>query len=307
MTDFKIMHIFIGVFNVSYFFTMLSMKLFLTLVLFISLFFSQSCSHKQKTTGVKNDKTQIVDTVEENCTTAFFNSGEKENNSQNVFVEVDGRKSTLAAFIDTVTAGDDRLKEFVSTGLFDLDGDGKKELVMNGYTGGAHCCDIFHFFENIEPNTYRHVGSTFAGDVCPVKGNTFNFYFFQSLGYFFTCYACGYSTDEYTPIGDKAFFSFKYDKGKLVIIPGNAKQKEYLIANLKQLSKQPYKKIEDDGMDDGLRKEYALTIATYYFSFGKDMGDTKMLFDKYYTFPDATKVWNELASNLQYIADNNDF
>lgn len=59
--------------------------------------------------------------------------------------------------------------------------------------------------------------------------------------------------------------------------------------------------------DDGFRKEIALNLAVFYYSFGKNMLETQKLFNKYYKFPDTKKVWAAFVKNLGYIKKESDF
>jgi hypothetical protein len=60
-------------------------------------------------------------------------------------------------------------------------------------------------------------------------------------------------------------------------------------------------------MDEGLRKEFAMNLVVYYYSFGRNLAQTQQLFNKYYKFPDAKKIWAEFARQLQGIRKSSDF
>jgi hypothetical protein len=99
-----------------------------------------------------------------------------------------------------------------------------------------------------------------------------------------------------------------YRGGKMVVLPGDQELRSTLYDNLAILSEQPYVELENDSsQDDGLRKEFALNLVVYHYSFGQNLAATKKLFDKYYKFPDAKKVWQEFTSTLNFIKKNNDF
>ena len=193
-------------------------------------------------------------------------------------------------------------------GLKDLDNDGKKELVLYDYTGGAHCCDEFYVFKNIAPNKYQYVAKTFAGDVCINDKNEFIYSFYQQYGYFFTCFACEYSDTSDAGPQPINSITLRYSKGKIMVVPGDQELKNTITDNLSKLKEQPYQKLQDEAdQDDGLRKEFALNLAVYYYSFGRNLVQTKMLFDKYYRFPDAKKVWTEFVEILNGIKKESDF
>ncbi|MBS1919067.1 MAG: hypothetical protein JST17_02330 [Bacteroidetes bacterium] len=193
-------------------------------------------------------------------------------------------------------------------GLKDLDQDGKKELILYDYTGGAHCCDEYYVFKNIAPNKYQYVAKTFAGDVCINNNNEFIYSFYQQYGYFFTCFACGFSDTTDAGPQSVASIALRYNKGKLAVVPGNMELKNKIMDNLGKLKEYPYQKLQDEAdQDDGLRKEFALNLVVYYYSFGKNIGQTKILFDKYYKFPDAKTVWKEFVQILNGIKSESDF
>jgi hypothetical protein len=193
-------------------------------------------------------------------------------------------------------------------GLADLDNDGKKELVIYNFTGGAHCCDEFYFYKNIAPNKYQHAAKTFAGNVCITNKNKFTFSFYEQFGYFFTCYACEYEDTSDTAPQPVHSILLKYFKGKLRVVPGDKELRSVIIDNLGKLGEQPYQKLQDEiDQDKGVRKELALNLAVFYYSFGEKWIETKKLFDKYYRFPDAKKVWAAFVQILNEIRKENDF
>ena len=100
----------------------------------------------------------------------------------------------------------------------------------------------------------------------------------------------------------------KYNKGKLSIIPGDKELRSTINDNLGKLGEQPYQKLADEAdQDNGLRKEFALNLVVFYYSFGKNLVTTKSLFDKYYKFPDAKKVWLDFIRILNGIKGDNSF
>ncbi len=78
--------------------------------------------------------------------------------------------------------------------------------------------------------------------------------------------------------------------------------------NLGKLGELPFGKLDDElAMDEGFRKEVAMNLAVFYYSFGKNMAETQKLFNKYYKYPDAKKVWTAFSKSLLYIKKDNDF
>lgn len=201
-----------------------------------------------------------------------------------------------------------------STGIYaehvmaDLDKDGKKELLISNYTGGAHCCDEIFIFKYIAPNRYQHVARFFAGNTMINKNKEFVFDFYGHFGYFFTCYACSYTdTSDAAPI-DIHNIILKYSLGKVAVTPGNKNLRSAIIDNLEKLGELPYQELMDDmAQDNGQRKEIAINLAVFYYSFGRNMIETQKLFNKYYKYPDAKKVWAAFTKTLLNIKKDNDF
>ena len=211
--------------------------------------------------------------------------------------------TTLATFLKGQS-----MMDYPDVVLADLDKDGKKELLIYNFTGGAHCCDEIYIFKNIAPNRYQHVVKLFGGHTIITKDNEFEFSFDESFGYFFTCYACGYEdTSDAAPIPLRRI-SMKYNNGKVTVAPGDGELKNIINDNLGKLGELPYEKLEDEvAMDNGLRKGFAMNLAVFYYSFGRSLATTQQLFNKYYKYPDAKKVWTAFIKNLLYIKKDNDF
>ncbi|MEO7924419.1 MAG: hypothetical protein ABIR30_12135 [Chitinophagaceae bacterium] len=251
------------------------------------------------------------------CTEHFFSRTEKIASPSQISLLLKNQKTVkLGTFLLSIHSKSGEYINAPSTaelpdlqeyGLIDLDKDGKKELLISNYTGGAHCCDELYIFKNIGPNKYQYAAKTFAGDVCISDYNEFTYNFNQQLGYFFTCFACGYTdTSDAAPVELRGII-LTYRKGKLVPVPGDQELRSIINDNLGKLGEQPYEKLEDAAaQDNGLRKEFAMNLAVFYYSFGKNLAETKKLFMKYYKFPDAQKVWAEFVKQLQYIQKSSD-
>jgi hypothetical protein len=190
----------------------------------------------------------------------------------------------------------------------DLDNDGRKELLISNFTGGAHCCDELYIYKYVSANKYQQVAKLFAGNTVITPQKEFVYDFHENFGYFFTCFACGYTdTSDAAPIHISEV-TLRYSKGKLLLVPGNSELKSIINDNLGKLGEKPYQVPDADlNQDDGLRKEMAINLAVYYYSFGKNLIETQKLFNKYYKHPDAKKVWTAFAKQLQYIRTVNDF
>jgi hypothetical protein len=236
-------------------------------------------------------------------TILFFQQGEKVSDPAKTLLITKARKTvSLKKFIET------ELSDYADHVLADLDNDGKKELLLYDFTGGAHCCDEVYIFKNTAPGKFQHAAKLFAGNTIITSDKHFVYNFYEHFGYFFTCFACAYTdtTDE-APLEVRSIH-LKYAQGKLSVVRGDQELRSAINDNLGKLGEQPYEILEDEiSFDNGLRKEVALNLAVFYYSFGKSLPATKQLFDKYYKFPDARKVWIAFVKNLQQVRANNDF
>ncbi len=248
-------------------------------------------------------------------TTHFFKTGEKTTDAGKISVTLkSGKVLTLAALLKAVNlntgkwVAGDKENEFIDYTFADLDNDNKKELVISNFTGGAHCCDEIYIYKNIAPNKFQYVVKMFGGHTIITPKREFEFSFDESFGYFFTCYACGYAdTSDAAPIPLRSI-TLRYNKGKISIVPGDKELSNTITDNLGKLGELPFGKLDDElAMDDGLRKEVAMNLAVFYYSFGRNLPETQKLFNKYYRYPDATKVWAAFTKSLLYIKKDNDF
>lgn len=242
--------------------------------------------------------------VEADCTESFFERTKPVAlPAKTSLVLSSGKTVSLAQFVKPAEFG-----PAPQYGLIDLDDDKKQELVIYNFTGGAHCCDEIYIFRGVGPNKYQQAGKMFAGNTCITQGNEFVFDFYEQFGYFFTCYACAWedSTDAaQVPVHS---ITIAYSKGKLNVQKGDTELKSHITDMLARLSEQAYEKLDDDiSFDNGLRKEFAMNLAVYYYSFGRNMPATQALFNKYYKFPDAKKVWASFTETIKYIRQENKF
>jgi hypothetical protein len=264
------------------------------------LLFSFSSLHAQVDSVMYQRDSAVIPVTDP--TVLFFQQNEKASSPAAVkLITKTNKTMTLAALLSGIGIFSDHV-------LADLDMDGKKELLISNYTGGAHCCDEIYIYKNIAPNRYQHVVKLHAGFTTINTNNEFGYSFYEHFGYFFTCYACAYTdtTDE-API-ELHNILLKYNKGKMTVIPGDRELRSSIIDNLGKLGEQPYEKLENESSSDkGLRKEFAINLAVFYYSFERNLTETQKLFNKYYKYPDAKKVWAAFVKQLQSIKKENDF
>jgi hypothetical protein len=274
----------------------------LKIILLIPYIFIFSAMQAQVDTVIHRSDTLIEE--ESDCTNSFFERGEKLNSPAKTWVVTKSKKTMpVAAFMKTSA-----MSSVAGPVLADLDKDGKKELVISNFTGGAHCCDELYIFRNTGPNKYQYVSKLFAGNTCITETNDFLYDFYEQFGYFFTCYACGYEDTSDTGPDLVHHIILRYNKGKMIVVPGDKELRSKITDNLAKLGEQPYEVLKEDiDQDNGLRKEFALNLAVFYYSFGRNLIETQKLFNKYYKYPDAKKVWSEFLRTLNFIKKENDF
>ncbi len=281
---------------------------FLSICFFFLFLFGHQLTAQVETDSVMYARDSALD-VPTDPTILFFQEGEKIKAPAKVSLLMKDKKTrTLAAFLKSM--GDPSLGEAVYADhvIADLDKDGRKELLIYNYTGGAHCCDELYIFKNTATNKYQQIAKLFAGNTIITKKNEFIYDFHEQFGYFFTCFACGYEdTAGEGPLSNSAI-TLRYRNGKLGVTPGDEELKALINDNLGLLGEKPYQPLEDDiAQDDGIRKEFALNLAVYYYSFGRNLSATRQLFIRYYKHPDATKVWNGFSRQLRYLQEQNFF
>lgn len=268
----------------------------------------------QETDSVLYQRDSVVE-LNLDPTVFFFQNGEKASDpGKIVVITKTGKALTLANLLKSIDlntgkwVGSAVTNELVDYTFADLDNDKKKELVVSNFTGGAHCCDEIYIYKNIALNKYQHVVKMVGGHTVITKQRKFEFSFDESFGYFFTCFACGYTdTSDGAPLPLRSIL-LQYNKGKMSIVPGDKELRNTINDNLGKLGELPFGKLDDElAMDEGFRKEVAMNLAVFYYSFGKNITETQKLFSKYYKYPDAKKVWTAFTKSLLYIKKDNDF
>lgn len=276
---------------------------------FLLLFLSgQRLNAQVETDSVMYARDSALD-VPTDPTILFFQEGEKTKTPGKLMLLLKNKKTkSLAAFLKSLGNAELGETEYGDYALSDLDKDGRKELLVYNYTGGAHCCDELYIFKYTGLNKYQQVAKLFAGNTIITKEKEFVYDFHEQYGYFFTCFACGYEDTTGAGLFSNSSILLRYQKGKMGVVPGDPTLKKTILDNLEKLGKQPYQPLEDDiAQDDGIRKEIALNLAVYYYSFGRNTEDTRQLFYRYYKHPDARKVWAGFTRQLTYILAQNDF
>jgi len=236
------------------------------------------------------------------CYENFFADLPKFNDSSSALLILEStRKVSITQFFK-----EEYMSPVAQYGLKDLDSDGVTELVIYNNSGGAHCCDEYYIFSQINEKEFDFKSHLMGSGACiSAVTNTISFSFSETLGYFFGCYACGFN-DSSANFKTMRGIILQFKKGKLVVVPYSSAEEKQNIVNLQVLKNHGYEKVEGM-MDNGWRKEFAMNLAVWHYNHGKDWDRTKKLFDNYYKFEDAEKVWNEFYHTLKESEKENSF
>jgi hypothetical protein len=239
---------------------------------------------------------------DESCYNNFFTGLPKFKDSLSALLLLEsGKKATLTQFFR-----DEYMSTMAQYGTKDLDGDGTIELVIYNNTGGAHCCDEYYIFQQKAKSEFRYQGQLVSGQVCvDAATNIFTYSFTETYGYFFGCYACTFqdSTGVFKSMRE---IQLRFSKNKFEVVPYDTAAEKQNILNLQVLYDHGYEELEGM-MDNGLRKEFAMNFAVWHFNHGQDWKKTKKLFDQYYHFNDAVKIWMEFYNILKEVSQQNSF
>ncbi len=244
-----------------------------------------------------------VDTTNyESCYEDFFKGLPRFNDSASAYLILgNGKRKSLTQFFK-----DEFMSPVSQYGIKDLDADGVKELIIFNYTGGPHCCDDYYIFRQKNEREFELKAHIMGGQACiDTATNIIGYSFSELLGYFFSCYACGFadSTGTFKTLRE---IHLKYSNARLQVITYDSILENQNPANLEVLQKHGYEKVEDM-MDSGWRKEFAMNFAVWHYNHGKNWRQTKKLFQTYYTFQDAPKFWKEFYRTMMDAGKDNSF
>ncbi|MEJ7740845.1 MAG: hypothetical protein WKF97_25790 [Chitinophagaceae bacterium] len=274
------------------------------------LTFALSCTNNSdKQADEKNsDSSSSIDSADlaylasDECYIKFFHKLPKFTDSNSAFLEMgDGKKVSMTQFFK-----DEFMSPVSQYGTKDMDGDAVPELIIYNNTGGAHCCDEYYVFSRKGDNQYLFKAHLMGGGTCIDAGtNTFTFSFNETFGYFFSCYACEFkdSTNNFKTMRE---IYLKYINGRLQILPYDKAAEKQNLINLDILQKHGFEKVEGL-MDNGWRKEFAMNFAVWHFNHGQKWDETRAIFNRYYQFRDAAKIWEEFYNTLNDSRKENTF
>ncbi|MEO5995304.1 MAG: hypothetical protein ABIN89_01320 [Chitinophagaceae bacterium] len=238
----------------------------------------------------------------ESCYENFFKGLPRFSDSSSAYLLLqDGKRKSLTQFFK-----DEFMSPISEYGLNDLDADGVMELIIFNYTGGPHCCDEYFIFRQKNERAFEYKAHLMGGQACiDAVTHTISYSFSETLGYFFSCYACEFSDSSGT-FKNIREIQLKYSGSKLKVISYDTASERQNLANLAILQKHEYEKVEGM-MDNGWRKEFAINFAIWHYNHGKNWKKTKKLFDKYYDFQDEARVWKEFHRTLIESEKENSF
>jgi hypothetical protein len=287
------------------------MRIYSLLLLFFILILLPSCRNAtEKNTGFKAVDTSdssksdnITDTDNYlDCNAVFFKKLSTFTDPATINLKLNnGNSMSLIRFKQ-----DELLSDYVRYGLKSIDNDTTPELIVFNNTGGAHCCDEIYIFEK-DADSYLQKARLFGGFICiDPASNIFNFSFNETLGYFFSCYACSLegNIQELKTIRE---IELKYNDSRFIVLNNDPEKEKELLSNLDILKNHGYEELDQGLMDNGWRKEFAMNFAVWHYTHGKNWAATKSLFDKYYTFKDADRVWIEFYNSLTEAEKENSF
>ena len=190
----------------------------------------------------------------------------------------------------------------VEKSFHDFDNDGIKELILEYFTGGAHCCYENYIFRKISKNQFKQIFYNEGGYMEVIGKNKIHIWVGGKFSYFYSCYSC--LIDESVlgeSIRPKATFVLKNGRFGLTKDVDEKRNKK-LLKYLKILSKRPVPPLSKDDFqfDDGTRKLYALILLEYYLNNGCNSSKCEKLFFEYYKEDDSKIIWADIKSTLEY-------
>lgn len=192
-------------------------------------------------------------------------------------------------------------KDSKTASFIDIDNDGVTELYINYFTGGAHCCFEYYIFKRTSNDIYKNIFHFEGGENSfSIDKNKIIINFYEQLGYFFTCYACGIN-DKLPYKQSISEITLAYTNNKFTLEPTRVYLNKIIIRNLEVLKSLPLPVLDTFGTDDGTRRAYAEHLIAFYFNNQKDSITTRDLFDRYYIGEDKEIVYDKILDHIENI------
>lgn len=181
--------------------------------------------------------------------------------------------------------------------FIDIDGDSTDEILLEYFTGGAHCCFVYYLFELSGENNYNCILKYEGGEnSLNITDGIIQIGFYEQLNGFYTCSACNINSKlpfrNFTPS-----FILTY-KNKKFKFKNEQSSNTMLLANLNYLQSLTMPTLE---ADEGVRKAYAWSIITYYFNNNLNIPNTKSIFYQYYSGSDRDEIWEAILERITKI------
>jgi hypothetical protein len=188
----------------------------------------------------------------------------------------------------------DELKDSKEVKYIDVNSDGTNEILIEYFTGGAHCCYEYSIFQKRDNGKYSILYEFSGGEnSVKLKGNKLTINFYEQLGYFYSSYAN--RIDDKLPYKyNLSYINKVYKNGIYQLAPTDEGFNQKIIKNLEYLSTIPPTNYQSKKNDEGIRKAYAEHITAYYFNNQENIVTTKKVFDKYYKGNDGNQIFKEI-------------
>lgn len=171
------------------------------------------------------------------------------------------------------------------------------KMLVEYYTGGAHCCFVYNLFDKIDSNVYKLVFEFTGGEQSfNIINNSLQILPYEQIGYFYSCYACNIviPNSQFVPQINMNYINSKF------YLACDTDLNITIIRDLIYLKNKGIPPLDDD-MDDGTRKAYAGLIITYYFNNRSNFEVTRDLFMAYYEYYDREQVWDSIVQSINSI------
>jgi hypothetical protein len=188
----------------------------------------------------------------------------------------------------------EELKDSKEVKYIDVNSDGTNEILIEYFTGGAHCCFEYSIFQKRDNGKYSIIYEFSGGEnSVKLKGNKLTINFYEQLGYFYSSYAN--RIDDKLPYKyNLSYINKVYKNGIFQLAPTDEGFNQKIVKNLEYLSTIPPTNYQSKKNDEGIRKAYAEHITAYYFNNQENIVTTKKVFDKYYKGNDGNQIFKEI-------------
>jgi len=169
-------------------------------------------------------------------------------------------------------------------------------MEIKQYSGGSHCCNMTYLLYKYG-DEYKTFYYNFGGEIDYLE-NEIEVDFYENIGYFFSCYNCSVENLP-NELNCVYYLGYSYDKIK------ESKPKSYLnrmiLENLQYLRENGNPEFNENGQDNGLRKEFASSMIMYFFNNNWNIELTAETFYKYYIWNDSEEIFKRIVEHIDSI------